>query len=196
MSNASMSVAGGGHYDGAAFHANIKKPKVNQDWWILKDNWDRLIEGLMKVNFQVVSARQDVSLLISAIQKDFPASVGCRFPGPVGTLGSANYQEREFYRLDSVAQSKLLDLVRIADQGKERDVEVNRTTGNGSGSQVQPTPKNLAFRDPQPIRDGSNNFGYVLTDLVTMRLDSYDRDSFESDFNLVWHADAPDPTKH
>ncbi|BAP18644.1 coat protein [Gentian ovary ringspot virus] len=191
MSNATMSVTGGGCYDSEAFQTNIKKPKVNQDWWIFKDNWCKLIDDLMRVNFQVTSARQDVSRLISAVHKDFPASVGRRFPGPVGTLGSANYQEREFFRLDSVAQNKLLDLVRIADQGKERDLEVNRTAGNGSDNQARPAPKMLAIRDQQVIRDGSNSYGYVLSDLVTTRLDSYDRDSFESEFNLVWHVDVP-----
>nr|AAO15507.1 coat protein [Peanut clump virus N] len=193
MPNINLGHLGNGHYSEDVFEEKIYEAGVDQDWWIEQSNYDKLLSGLRAVNFEVNSSRQQVAKLINNVDKDLPANPGVRFPASRGTLGSADYKPYRFRRIDSTNRGYFEDLVRISDQGKSRDTEINRPAAPTVGSNSQGTSlannRGLSvIRDEQPLRDGAQNFGHTFTALSLSNIPTYNQRKFEREFSLSWTA--------
>nr|AAO15517.1 coat protein [Peanut clump virus B] len=193
MPNINLGALGGGHYPEEVFEQKIYDTGVDSDWWIEVEAYDKLLSGLRSINFEVNSSRQQVAKLINNVDKDLPANPGVRFPGSRGTLGHSDYRPFRFRRIDATTRGFFEDLVRISDQGKSRDTEINRPAAPTVGSNAQGTSlannRGLSvIRDEQPLRDGAQNYGHTFTTISLSNPVTYSRRKFESEFNLVWSA--------
>nr|AAO15512.1 coat protein [Peanut clump virus M] len=193
MPNINLGHLGGGHYFEDVFEQKIYDAGIDSDWWIESEAYDKLLAGLRAINFEVNSSRQQVAQLINHVDKDLPANPGVRFPKHRGTLGHADYRPLRFRRIDAQTRAYFEALVRISDQGKSRDAEVNRPTAptiasNSAGTSLANNRGVNVVRDDQPLRDGAQNFGHTFGYIALANPPSYNQKKFESDFTLTWTA--------
>ncbi|AAO15497.1 coat protein P23 [Indian peanut clump virus] len=192
MSNLSEVTRGGGHYGIEAWRNHVVSERLNSDWWIKSDRWDQLLADLRAVNFEVNSSRSEVASIINRVPKDLPAAVSARFPGAKGVLGSDTYTTLYYVHVKSDLKQKFYRLIAAADQGKNRDLEVGRssvpaaTSSSSNNQAIVPSKGINAIRDQQPLRDGSLSYRYDLLDIELTTVKQYDQFLFESTFSVNW----------
>jgi len=122
MKNISLVSTGGGSYDENTFYDHIIESGVTQDWWILSDNWDALVDGLRAVDFNINTSRAKVAELINYTPRDLPCNEGTRFP----YLRNGTSTILKLYRVPPHVQAALNRLRCVANQGRSREVELAR----------------------------------------------------------------------